>query len=1859
MGITKTGYENIINFMIKGNKDKQCDEELLLDGNKFNSKLKAIKKARKQEIATLINKIKTKATSIKPTTNINEAIYNGKGYAINDNDNEFYVKILNGHPLHDIIKMEFWGEQKGKQYFIDCLLDPGATISTCNEYGFEILKQYAVKRKNGFQVFGFNNKPSVISSYIHVWLINRDNLVGKHPTLAQTRFHLVKGSRYTFLLGNKELRELGITYSTINTNNINHISLIPGKTATCPGQVSFISTTKDVTPAKTATTKGGVHVTLKQNGNMCDGMDINKNISIKPINLNTSTSEIGINTVKISDESKAKQYYHQNYANIIPNIDKYPNWNGISVIIEDDALNMIHHYKQIGKPMDILSDNAEDKNYFNNINYGTTDEDELKLGIDALTDEEFANKVIETDNGLIPHTLRDAKGNIDEDGTLKQKVVDILVKNRKAFAEKLIDITERAPEQFDAKYYPKPTFMRPPVPPLYPASEKGRKVMQIKTQELLDNKMAEPADETIEQIIPAFVVHENDDKARMVLDARICNAQTYVEQSIPFDTESLDSILSKSNILNIFDIKSGFHHINIRKKDKKYFGFRNNMGIFVMLVLFFGYINAVQQFTRYIRHVIKIFDNIVSWMDDLLSGCIDLNENVNFLDIFLKRCIKYNIRLNITKCKLFRLSTVFIGKEIHIKEGIKLAPKLVDRIKKLKPIKGWKDIEYLVNFSSFANQNVIHLAKYVKLVRMQLKLLRNKEFDKYYNGLIKIHVERLINLIINNDWIKPVKIDALKIIEVDSSDIAMGCILKQVKDSNDIEICGVWGKGFCSSNISRHITWKEAYSTVIAIEHWSRYLLQKPFILITDQSGIPDRYNLDRNTKDGRVMARLSARLAAYSFVAVHRSGIKNIGADYCSRFIEEFHNTILINSNVNSKDIYGKSKLTFKDGITTNIKDHDKLAFSTFNDTNINDKHKSDDKLFTIHLKGKFGTFKITKDHDTITLHPKHISGNNLNEYSVLLLYNKYAKASPTNNETVATFNDIKHVLILNDQNEYTIKHLPFINYKKKITNYGLNAFETPYIYAISNELGKMSYKQFKQLLAQFNAKQQKKVKDIKKYRELLKQIDKILLLNDKSLKEKYSKTLALRDDLLELIKAVQLYKPYFGIHGKQVKCESKLEKEFIQEQINAITRKSRAAKSTALARIKQQTKLLNGTSVKAAKDAGVSTFKALAKAKRSVNPAGKLKSKAVAAAKATALAKAVKAVAKSRSIDKAKGVTFAKDVKIVNGDGALDHGDLKDAEAQVDPSAEANGQRGFISLDDVPAADKLNIEFKRRVEGKQELNELQKELNDDKVIELKQNEKKDIIKQKRKKSRELQQQNIQQKKRLFRIKINRDVKNILDITKISLNELILQQEKDILINGIKNYILNDDESYLFDFDDRIIRKIIKEKDLYGITVDGIVVYKNKYMVPSKLVFSLCWYYHSNEGHVMKDLLCNKLKKYFYFNNMDMYIEELVKGCSECQQAKGKRDNKYNINIHKIYTINKCWQIDFIGPLPVDKGYKYILSGIDYFDGYVILEPLMNIKGYNVVPALIRRIILPFGVLHFKSDLGEPFISTFLEDMANIFQVQLKFTSGYRPQSTGKVERSHGTINCMILVNELINYMLNGNELEKDKLNWVHQLPFLESTLNSINYEDKQGSSPNDIRFGEGQIRNALEIQWKLKELNPNKYVNKGKIDWEKYLKLVNAIRAGSRYAAVLARKEYDNKRIKYFNKIKGLGINIKPTQYKHGEEVLVWARNGLVGNEYKYNCRWTRGYYYNYSYGNNIVLMSDSDHAKAKFTNIVTHRTNVRKYHDYMNIPDMYKNNNYTKYMNWIKTMEKHFPNLKSNNVNEFKEDPDYVPE
>ncbi len=114
-----------------------------------------------------------------------------------------------------------------------------------------------------------------------------------------------------------------------------------------------------------------------------------------------------------------------------------------------------------------------------------------------------------------------------------------------------------------------------------------------------------------------------------------------------------------------------------------------------------------------------------------------------------------------------------------------------------------------------------------------------------------------------------------------------------------------------------------------------------------------------------------------------------------------------------------------------------------------------------------------------------------------------------------------------------------------------------------------------------------------------------------------------------------------------------------------------------------------------------------------------------------------------------------------------------------------------------------------------------------------------------------------------------------------------------------------------------------------------------------------------------------------------------------------------------------KC-EIDLMGPLPmIRKGHWFIIVTTDYLIKFVKVRALKSLVKHEITRFLYEWIFTRFGTpLETVSNSGPQFLSEVVENLLARLVVKYRFTTMYKPNINGLVERTNTTL-CSMLAKE------------------------------------------------------------------------------------------------------------------------------------------------------------------------------------------------------------------------------------------------
>ncbi|GBG69729.1 hypothetical protein CBR_g4560 [Chara braunii] len=155
---------------------------------------------------------------------------------------------------------------------------------------------------------------------------------------------------------------------------------------------------------------------------------------------------------------------------------------------------------------------------------------------------------------------------------------------------------------------------------------------------------------------PVLFVRKKNKELRLCIGYHKLNAQTVKNASPLPHIDDLLERLGGAKFFSKFDLKSGYHQLEIRQEDRYKTAFKTRYGHFEWLVMPFGLTNAPVTFqaamTTEFRHMLDRF--VLIYLDDILVYSRSLDEHVEHLRTVLERLRQAKYKANRDKCEFAR-----------------------------------------------------------------------------------------------------------------------------------------------------------------------------------------------------------------------------------------------------------------------------------------------------------------------------------------------------------------------------------------------------------------------------------------------------------------------------------------------------------------------------------------------------------------------------------------------------------------------------------------------------------------------------------------------------------------------------------------------------------------------------------------------------------------------------------------------------------------------------------------------------------------------------------------------------------------------------------------------------------------------------------------------------------------------------------------------------------------------------------------------------------------------------------------------------------------------------------------------------
>lgn len=331
------------------------------------------------------------------------------------------------------------------------------------------------------------------------------------------------------------------------------------------------------------------------------------------------------------------------------------------------------------------------------------------------------------------------------------------------------------------------------------------------------------------------------------------------------------------------DLKSAYYHLELSPDSRDLTTFLTEGGMFRFTRLMFGVNCAPEIFQREMSRVLEPVENKIVYIDDVLLFAETLEELHETVAEVLRIFKENNLTLNIDKCEYDKTRISFLGHELD-QDGFHIEEAKISAIQKFRRPTTVSELRSFLGLASFVSPYIRNFANISNPLWSTIGTKTWKwgeEQEKSFRALKAKIINCTASLGYFSDRDRTV-------LYTDASPYALGAVLVQECEDRSPRIISFASKSLTPTERSYAQNQREALAAVWAVEHFSYFLLGRPFTLRTDASGIAFIFNRTReDTK--RALTRADGwalRLSPYSYTVEYIKGQDNI-ADPSSRLYQ------------------------------------------------------------------------------------------------------------------------------------------------------------------------------------------------------------------------------------------------------------------------------------------------------------------------------------------------------------------------------------------------------------------------------------------------------------------------------------------------------------------------------------------------------------------------------------------------------------------------------------------------------------------------------------------------------------------------------------------------------------------------------------------------------------------------------------------------------------------------------------------------------------------------------------------------------------------------------------------------------------
>ena len=329
------------------------------------------------------------------------------------------------------------------------------------------------------------------------------------------------------------------------------------------------------------------------------------------------------------------------------------------------------------------------------------------------------------------------------------------------------------------------------------------------------------------------IILKKGEKTRLIIDFRELNKYSQRSQAAVPALSTITVGWNGCKYFSSLDIKDGFLQIPINPAHRKYTAFAViGLGFYQFRRMPLGLCGAPSTFQNLLDRLLAgLKTKAAAYIDDIILGAQTVEEMTTNLQEVFTRIRTSKLRVNPVKCELFQTRVKYLG--VYLSEkGIEPDREKIQAIQNMTVPKTKKQMMRFIGGISWFRNHIPNLSEITKPLS---DTLRGKRFSmtaeaiKAVENAKKVLTEAPILIFADQD--------REMILYTDASELAMGGVICHKVNRKFFPIA--YGSRILNDTEQKYPSFKREF---LAIKHfilfWRHYLLNKPFLVVTDMKAI-------------------------------------------------------------------------------------------------------------------------------------------------------------------------------------------------------------------------------------------------------------------------------------------------------------------------------------------------------------------------------------------------------------------------------------------------------------------------------------------------------------------------------------------------------------------------------------------------------------------------------------------------------------------------------------------------------------------------------------------------------------------------------------------------------------------------------------------------------------------------------------------------------------------------------------------------------------------------------------------------------------------------------------------------------------